>query len=412
MGNSEENQGYQQSFHLVKDTYSQIQEFVLTKMRNAALKMALELFEQEVNDLCGDRFSRKSSGQCHRGGSDDGRILLHGQRVQVKKPRVRKADEEVQLQSYSALTDYDMLCDRVMKHMLSGVSTRRYDGLLEEVAGGTGLKKSSVSRAFKKGSQEALNEINSRDLSKLEFIAVMVDGIEFGDRCVIAALGITTKGQKMIIGLREGDTENSEVVKDLMQSFFDRGLQTVIPPLFVVDGSKALKKAIRKVFGQVVPIQRCVRHKERNVISYLPKAFHQEFRRRWKKLHGYTEFESAKKEYSDLVTWLSRINYAAAQSLEEAEMETLTVVKLKVPGLLRKTLLSTNPIESAFSCVESGSRRVKNWKSGQDQVSRWAAVTLLEAEKQFRTVKGHQQIPLLIEELRNLLLENKIEIAV
>lgn len=396
---------------LVKDTFSQIQELVRSQMRGAMLSTALQLFDQEVENLCGPKFSRKNRDHFHRGGSDDGSIVMNGQRISVKKPRVREAGEEIQLASYTALRDYDLLCEKVMKHMIAGVSTRNYDGLLDEVAGGTGLSKSSVSAAFVKNSQAALDEINSRDLSGYEFIAIMIDGIGFGDRMVIAALGITTKGKKMTIGLREGDTENSQVCKDLLQSFFDRGLNTAMPPLFVIDGSKSLKKAIKKVFGELVPIQRCIRHKERNIISYLHKDFHQEFYRKWKKLHGNVDFEMAKKEYSELVEWLSKINQAAATSLEESEMETLTVIKLKTPALLRKTLASTNPIESAFSVVDDKSKRIKNWKSGPSQVSRWAATTLLAAEKRFMTIKGFYQIPQLENELRNYFLENHNKVA-
>ena len=396
---------------LVKDTFSQIKQIVQSQMKASALGMALKLFNEEVEDLCGKRFSRKADDLCHRGGSDDGSIIIHGQRVVVKKPRVRSGGEEINLESYSALQDYDLLCERVMKHMLSGVSTRNYNGLLDEISNSTGLKKSSVSKAFKEGSQVALDEINNRDLSTYEFVAVMIDGIGFGDRTVIAALGITTQGKKLVIGLREGDTENSAVCIDFLQSLFDRNLNTGFPILFVIDGSKALKKGIRKVFGNIVPIQRCVRHKERNIISYLSKEYHMEFRRRWKKLHGSVEYSKAKKEYGELATWLSNINYAAAQSLEEAEMETLTVIKLKTPALLRRTLLSTNPIESTFSRVSAQVKRVKNWKSGSDQISRWAAVTLLDAEKRFHVVEGFKQIPIVVQELRNLLLETQTEVA-
>jgi transposase-like protein len=403
----------QESFQLslVQDTFSQMRQVVQNQMRGAALALALQLFNDEVEQLCGPKFSRKSEKFCHRGGSDDGSIILHGGNVSLKKPRARKGNEEVVLQSYSALQDYDLLCNRVMNHMLTGVSTRKYEGLLDEVSNSTGLKKSSVSTAFKKSSEKSLSEINGRDLSSHEFIAIMIDGIGFGDRLVIAALGITTKGKKIIIGLREGDTENAAVCVDLLQSFFDRGLSTVMPFLFVIDGSKALKKGIRKVFGNSVPIQRCVRHKERNILSYLSDTYHAEFRRRWKKLHGIVEYKAALKEHQDLHDWLSNINHAAVQSLEEAEFETLTVVKLKTPMLLRKTLLSTNPIESAFSQVQSQVRRVKNWKSGKDQVSRWAAATLLDAEKRFRTIKGFKETPILKEELQNLLLETQTKAA-
>jgi len=396
---------------LVKDSFSQIRELVQNQMRGAALAMALQLFNEEMEHMCGPKFSRKTDNLCHRGGSDDGSIILQGQNVSVKKPRLRKDDEEVTLQSYTALQDYDLLCKRVMKHMLTGVSTRNYEGLLEEITDSTGLKKSTVSSAFKKSSEKSLSEINGRDLSAHEFVAVMIDGIGFGDRMVIAALGITTKGTKMIIGLREGDSENSAVCVDLLQSFFDRGLSTVTPVLFVIDGSKALKKAIRKVFGVTVPIQRCIRHKERNILGYLSENYHAEFRRRWKLLHGMVEYDKALKEYADLLKWLGRFNQAAVQSLEEAELETLTVVKLKTPALLRKTLLSTNPIESAFSRVQDQVHRVKNWKSGKDQVSRWAAATLLDVEKRFKTIKGYREIPELVQELKNILLETQAKAA-
>lgn len=376
---------------LVQDTFSQIKQLVQCQMRGAALGMAMKLFDEEVLDLCGKKFSHKGTDYYHRGGSDDGNVIIHGQRVSVKKPRVRDGSEEVQLQSYFALQDYE--------------------GVLDEITNSTGLKKSSVSKAFKEGSLKALEEINGRDLSKYEFLSVMIDGIGFGDRTVIAALGITTSGKKLIIGLREGDTENSEVCVDLLQSFFDRKLNTVFPILFVIDGSKALKKGIRKVFRNTVPIQRCVRHKERNIISYLPKEHHMEFRRRWKKLHGSVEYSKAKKEYDELSTWLSHINYAAALSLEESERDTLTVIKLKAPALLRRTLLSTNPLESIFSKVASHKARVKNWKTGTDQISRWAAVTLLDVEKRFHIVEGFKQIPIVVQELRNLLLETQTEVA-
>jgi putative transposase len=239
---------------IVEDAFSQMRSLVHQKMKGAALAMALQLFDDEVEHLCGPKFSRKTGGAFHRGGSDDGSVIAQGRHVQIKKLRVRTGNKEVPLESYNALQNYDLLCDRVMSHMLAGVSTRNYEGLLDEVSNSTGLKKSTVSEAFVKSSQASLSEINGRDLSHDEFVAIMVDGIGFGDRLVIAALGITTDGKKMIIGLREGDSENSAICVDLIQSFFDRGLNTVMPILFVIDGSKALKKAIRKVFGSTVPI--------------------------------------------------------------------------------------------------------------------------------------------------------------
>ena len=403
--------GYQRWFEIVQDSYQEIREMVQLQMRGAALKLIKGLFQEEMEELCGKPFSRKKEQHCHRGGSDKGSVVLQGQRVGVDRPRAKNAGQEVQIKTYEALQGYDLLCDRVMKHMLAGVSSRNYDGLLEELEGGLGVKKSLVSKAFVKGSRRALEEINGKDLSGQEWIAIMIDGIGLGKRMVVAALGITTAGKKQILGLREGDTENSEVCKDLLSNLVERGLSSQEIFLFVLDGSKALKKAVKKVFGERFPIQRCVRHKERNVLEYLPRNCHGEFRRRWKMIHGSINYQRAQQQYDQLRCWLSRINQAALESLEEAEMETLTVIRLKTPGLLRKTLLSTNPLESVFSGVRSQTGRVKNWRTGSDQASRWAAATLVDTQKKFRLIRGYREIPALMSELKNLGLHMQAQVA-
>jgi len=317
----------------------------------------------------------------------------------------------VGLETYTALQGYDMLQERVIRQMMGGVSTRDYDGLLDEISGGLGLKKSSVSKAFVQGSRDALELINGRDLSAHTWMSIMIDGIEFAGSCVIVALGITTTGKKQILGLKKGDTENWEVCKDLLQELAERGLQVASPILFVLDGSKALKKAVRKVFGDSHPIQRCIRHKERNCLQYLPEQYHTEFRRRWKLLHGMSRYDEAKEEYGRLVHWLSQRNQEALASLEEAEMETLTMIQLKTGPLLRKTLASTNPIESAFNRVRSRTTRVRNWKSGKDQITRWTASTLLEAEKKFRIILGHKEISSFLLELKEFSLQHDLKVA-
>ena len=185
-----------------------------------------------------------------------------------------------------------------------------------------------------------------------------------------------------------------------------RGLCEAKPYLFVIDGSRSLRKAIDRVFGERAAVQRCIHHKERNVLSYLPQERHLEFKRRWKMLHGFNDYSSSQREYNNLLSWLSRINHAAFTSLKEAGMETLTTIKLKVSPLLRRTLSSTNPIESAFSIVRDKVSRVKNWRSSSDQVMRWAAVSLVEAEKKFRAVKGYKDLNTLEENLK-LLTNNK-----
>jgi putative transposase len=287
---------YQPSLSIVEDSTDQIRQMIHQQVRGAALAMIQDLLLDEVASLCGPTFSRKGKEGLHRGGSDPGSVILEGKRIAIKKPRARKAGKDIELQSYAALQGYDMLQDRVVNHMMSGVSTRSYDGLLDEVAGGMGLQKSAVSKAFVKGSKEALEFLNGRDLSSHKWMAIMIDGIEFAGSCVIAAMGITIEGKKLILGLKLGDTENWEVCKDLLQEILLRGLQFDSPILFVLDGSKALKKAVGKVFGQKHPVQRCIRHKERNCLKYLPEQYHPEFRRRWKLLHGMSRYDDAKLE--------------------------------------------------------------------------------------------------------------------
>lgn len=398
---------HQLKFQSVK---SQIREHVEAQMRGAVLSTIYELFKQEIDQLCGARFERKGDTFAHRAGSDPGSILAHGQRMEVKKPRAKRNGKDIELQTYRALQNYDALSEKVMGQMLTGTSTRDYGSVLEDLSGGMGLSKSTVSEAFIRASKGALDEVNSRNLGCYEFACIMVDGVGFGDRTVIAAIGITVRGEKLILGLREGETENWEVAKDLFQSLVARGLKADRTMLFVIDGSKALRKAITKIFGSVA-VQRCVRHKERNILSYLPADRHVEFRRRWKKIHSMTDHATAKREYDDLVFWLGHINHAALMSLEEAKQETLTVIELGVPPMLRATLLSTNPIESMFSIQKPKVARVKNWRSGPNQVLRWAATALLDAEKRFNKVRGHIHLGKLIEALKTFRIENKVEVA-
>jgi putative transposase len=400
---------------LMKNPLEDFKELLKKKLRTTSLRLAMDLMEEELLELCGSKFSRKSENELgHRTGSDPGTVFLGGQRVKIQKPRARDSSgEEIKLNSYEALRDYDLLSDRVTAHMLRGTSTRNYEELLEEVEGGVGLSKATVSRAFKKGSKKMLDELCGRDLSKHVFVSMMIDGVEVDDRSVIVALGITDKGKKLVCGLKEGSTENSEVVKDLFHNLVTRGLNTNLPMLFVLDGAKALKKAVTSLFGKDALIQRCVRHKERNVLRYLPEKYHLEFRRRWKKLHGINNYDEAKKELASLLKYVESINLEAAASLEESGLETLTVIRLEVPYLLRKSLLSTNPIESVFNGFRRRSRRVTNWKTGKkaDQIKRWTASCLLEAEKNFRTLKGFNQIPILVNALRNSSLQTVLEVA-
>ena len=395
------------SFQVLSNTSEEIRHVVEDRIKSSILHLIYDLFENEISQLCGERYARHRDKSYQRAGSDKGSVLAQGQRLQVRKPRVKKSGHDVRLKTYSSLQSYDILCDRVLNHAMSGVSSRNYSHLLDEIAGGAGLSKSSVSRAFNKSSKQALESINHRDLSKHKFSAIMIDGVSFGSRMAIVALGITYEGKKVILGLREGNTENWEVCRDLLEALIDRGLNKEKPYLFVIDGSKALRKGINRVFADKSAVQRCIHHKERNILSYLPQDRHIEFKRRWKKLHGFTDYISSKVEYEALLSWLKSINYEAFTSLEEAGMETLTIIKLGVSLLLRKTLSSTNPIESAFSMVRDQTRRVKNWRSSPDQVLRWSAATLLDAERRFRKIKGFRELEQLEENLKKITIDKK-----
>jgi len=390
----------QPAFHVIDDIRSQIRERVRNELRDSAFKFVHGLFLEEAEALCGLPFSRKKEGDCHRGGWDPGSVILEGQRVAVQKARVKKNGKDVELDSYRALQGFDLLQERVLQQMVKGVSTRDYEPLLKEVSGGLGLKKTSVSKAFIRGSRQALDAINGRDLAPYSWAAMMIDGIEFADTSVIVVLGITTTGKKLVLGLLRGDTENSEVCKDLFQQLIDRGLKYDDPFLFVLDGSKALKKAVRKVFGESFPVQRCIRHKERNVLKYLSRQHHAEFRRRWKLIHGMAKYSDAKQELDRLAHWLSQRNLEAAASLEEADGETLTVIELGATASLRRTLLSTNPIESAFERVRAKTKRVRRWRRDKDQIERWSAATLAEAERRFKAIRGAKDLPALLAEIR------------
>lgn len=208
----------QQNILSLGDAHSQIRAITEAKFRHVMLDFVEGLFFSEVEKLCGKAFARKTDEFCHRGGSDPGSVILQGKRISVKKPRVKLAGEEVELKSYAALQSYDLLCERVMKHMLAGVSTRNYEPLLDEVSGSMGLSKSSVSNAFGQGSLQALEELNSRNLSEHRFCVLMMDGIHYSDKMIIVALGITAEGKKLILGLKEGHTENFEICKDLLHS--------------------------------------------------------------------------------------------------------------------------------------------------------------------------------------------------
>jgi len=284
----------------------------------------------------------------------------------------------------------------VLERMLAGVSTRRYRRTQEPVGQDVEVKarstsKSSVSRTFVERTREALGELISRQLQDLRLAVMMLDGLELKGRMMIVALGITTDGVKIPLGLWEGSSENATVATALLSDLVERGLDPEQGMLFVLDGSKALRKAVRSVFGEA-PVQRCLWHKERNVLGHLPERDRPAIKARMRRAWRETDYPRALEQLQRLADELERTHPGAAGSLREGIEETLTVIRLGIRGKLRRTLESTNPCESMVDTVRTTQRNVKHWSSGEMGL-RWTAAEMLEAEKQFRKVIGYTQLP-------------------
>jgi transposase-like protein len=394
-----------------EEMVSQVREELRTRMRLSVINVIGQLFEEEKGELCGMPWSRKGPGQARSGGSEAGSIYLEGRRMPVRYPRVMDERGSRALSSYQALGSFDLLAEDVQEKLLRGVSARDYGEVISQIVSGTALGRDTVSRAFVRASKKALEEINSRDLSKHQFVALMIDGIGFGrETLLVVAMGITVEGEKVFLGLAEGHTENATVVGDLVDNLVSRGLALTDQFLAVLDGGKALKAAVLARWKGRVVIQRCQVHKKRNVLEHLSPSYQREARRRMNVAYGMKDYTEAQKVLENTVRWLEQISEPAARSLEEGMEETLTVVRLGLPGLLRLTLATTNPIESAFDGVRYRTRRVKRWKRGKGQMAaRWAAGALLVVQKRLHKVKGHRSMSVLVEALKQLKLDEKKE---
>jgi putative transposase len=280
--------------------------------------------------------------------------------------------------------------------MLAGVSTRRYTRLQEPV--GTAVEaqskstaKSSVSRTFVARTKQTLTELMGRRLDDVRLAVLMLDGIDLKGRTNVVALGISTDGVKIPLGLWEGSSENKTVASALLADLVDRGLDVEQGVLVVIDGAKALRAAVRTVLGARTPVQRCIRHKERNVLDHLPEEMRDTVERRLRGVWALTDHDQALDRLKRLASELEHSHPGAAASLREGLEETLTVIKLGITGKLKQTIESTNPAESMIECIRRSARNVKNWSSGE-MAMRWTAAGMLEAEKQFRRVKGHAEL--------------------
>jgi transposase-like protein len=291
--------------------------------------------------------------------------------------------------------------------MMRGLSTRNYGAVVKQFQQAYGIEKSAVSENFIEASREKVKQLMERPLGELRLCAILIDGTPFKDRQMIVALGIGCDGSKTVLGLREGATENATVVSTLLSDLIERGLDFSTPRLYILDGGKALHSAVRRHGGEAAWIQRCQVHKKRNVVDHLPDEYKSDVRRKMQNAYAMVDYDDAKRALERLHRELLEMNPSAARSLEEGMEETLTVHKLRVPDQLRRTLSSTNVIESAFSIVETVCRNVKRWRAG-DQIERWVGSGLLVAERQFRRVIGYRQIPQLLSSLSNAVAKKSV----
>ena len=370
-------------------------------VREAGLRVILLAIQQEADALTGARHQRGADRQALRWSREDGFVVVDGQKVPIERRRLRgKNGGEVRLGTYELFQQTRNLDDEVWWKMLRGLTTRNYPLVTRSFTQAYGLEKSATSERFIQASRDKLKELMERPLGELKQCAIVIDGTPFKGRQMIAAIGVAHDGKKTVLGLREGATENAAVVRELLEDLARRGLDFSTPRLYVLDGAKALSAAVKRHTGEAALIQRCQVHKRRNGLDQLPEEYQPGIERRMIAAYAMAGEADARRASDHIHRELERINPSAARSLEEGMEETFTVHKLRMPEMLRKSLASTNIIESAFSVAEELCRRVKRWREG-DHRERWAGSALLLAESKFRRVKGYREIPQLLSALAN-----------
>jgi putative transposase len=375
-----------------------MQEGLLALAVGAGLQVMEALMEADVTALAGPKGKHDATRTAVRHGRERGSVTLGGRRVPVTRPRVRAADGagELPVASYELFSSTEILGRLAMEKMLAGLSTRRYPVGLEPVGEridetASATSKSAVSRKFVAMTETALAELLSRDLSGLDLVALMIDGVHFAESCCVVALGIGIDGVKHPLALVEGSTENATLVTELLIGLRERGLDVTRPMLVGLDGSKALRKAVVDVLDRPV-IQRCQLHKIRNVKDHLPQRLRSGVGRKMTDAYHAGSALEAEAALLSLAKELDRTHPGAAASLREGLAETLTVLRLGVPPTLARTLRSTNCIESMISVCREHAANVKRWRDGQ-MALRWCAAGMVEAGKQFRRVNGHLHLP-------------------
>ena len=375
--------------------FGELRELVI----HAGLRAVEMMLEVERTGVCGAPYQRQEDRQAIRMGHVPGELVLGGRRVSVKRPRARtRANEEVVLPSWARFSSEDPLTERAVEQMVVGVSTRKYARSLEPVGAGVstrGTSRSAVSRRFVAATQEQLDEWMASDLRELNLVAVMIDGICFREHVVLCALGIEASGNKHVLGLQEGATENAVACTELLANLRARGLRTERALLVVIDGSKALAKAVHDVFGRLAFIQRCQVHKMRNVLDQLPENKRGSIRKAMHDAYRSRSADTARRLLNNLERTLRKNHPGAAASLREGLDETLTVLELGLGATLERSLSTTNAIENLNGNIRRITRRVKTWRDGT-MILRWVGAAVNEAAKGFRRFRGFQDLKRLV----------------
>jgi transposase-like protein len=356
------------------------------------------LLEDEVEELAGRRYAHADGATGTRHGSNPGTVVLDGQRVPIRVPRVRSPRAEIPLRSYPALHGTGEADEALLRRVLYGISCRNYESAARAIPGAIGLSSSSVSRGFVAASAAKLKEFQERELQGERYVALFLDGKSFADTMLVIALGVTTAGTKRFLGFVETDTENDQVLAPFLRSLVERGLDLSQGLLVVIDGGKGLRSAVRQVFQKKALVQRCMWHKRENVVSYLPKHEQATWRRRLQHAYDRPTYSEAKAALTKLQGELEGRNQSAAASLAEGLEETLTLHRLGVYAVLGVSFKTTNCIESANALVEERCAKVDAWKNSS-QRQRWLATALLDIEPRLRRVKGHRNLPQLVSAL-------------
>jgi transposase-like protein len=355
----------------------------------------------DADQLCGKRYQRHTGRQGHRWGMTDSEVGWHGGKAAIRRPRVRqRGGAELELPSWATIQKAELLSRWAFNQMLIGVATRKYarsvrlpDGDLAGQAR-RATTKSSVSRRFVALSTAKLKEWLAADLSPLDLLVIQIDGLRVGDHVLLAAIGIDGAGDKHVLAVALGATENAAVVKALLADLIERGLRPDIARLFIVDGAKALSRAVRDTFGDFALIQRCQVHKGRNIVERLDRSLHAGVKKVLRQAWDSATAEQAERVLRNLARRLDHDAPGVSASILEGLDEMLTVIRIGLPDQLRRSLGCTNVIESLMAVLRTVCHNVKRWRDAR-MALRWTGTAMLEAEKSFRRLKAYRQLPIL-----------------